>query len=141
MNLPRKGLAFAAVAMAAFTAAAPAMAQPGGYYDRSDRNEQQERRNHRGWNNGVAYGPDRARQAEARIEAGLRNGRLTSREAYRLRDDLRETVRVEMRLRRDGLSWRERQALDLRWDRLMAEIREESRDRQYGQGYGYGYRR
>jgi hypothetical protein len=42
-------------------------------------------------------------------------------------------------LRRDGLPWRERKRLDHHWDDLMAEIRDQSRDRQYG--YGYGWRR
>lgn len=142
MTLTRKTFAAAAFALAAFTVTAPASAQPGGYdhhYDQRD-NQRDERQGR--WSDNRLnheYGPDRARQAAYKIDAGLRSGRLTSREAWRLRDDLRDLARLEIGLRRDGLTWRERERLDDRWDDLMAEIRQQSRDQRYG--YGYGWRR
>lgn len=142
MTLTHKTLAAVAVALSAITVAAPAMAQPGGYYDRYERHD---RHAHGGWSNGVGYGRDRVRHAEHRIEVGLRSGRLTGREASRLRNELIETIQFEIDLRRGGLSWREAERVDRRWDNLMAEIRDQSRDRQWRDdrdyGYGYGWRR
>jgi hypothetical protein len=138
MTLTRKIFAAAVVALAAFTFTAPALAQPGGYdHSYEQRDERQGRWGDTRMNH--EHGPDRARQAVLRIDAGLRSGRLTSREAWRLRDDLGDLARLEIRLRRDGLPGRDRKRLDHHWDDLMAEIRDQSRDRQYG--YGYGWRR
>lgn len=81
----------------------------------------------------------RQMQLDRRIDRGLRDGSLNRREAWRLRDEMRELVRLENRYRYDGLSRGERIDLDRRYDRLAMQIRMERHDDQYG--YGYGYRR
>lgn len=85
------------------------------------------------WDNGRG---DRAERLDRRIDMGLRNGSLDRREAWRLREDLRETTRLEYRYGRDGLSRWERADLDRRFDRISAQIRYERHDRDYGYGYG-----
>lgn len=75
-------------------------------------------------------------QLDRRIEAGYRSGRLTPREATRLRAEFNALEKLEARYRVNGLSGRERADLDQRFDRLAANLREEARD---GQRYGYGY--
>ena len=115
-------LSIAAVsAIAAATAPAAAMAQT---YRHDDRG---------GW------GGDRVERLERRIDMGLRNGSLNRREAWRLRDDLRETARLQYRYGRDGLSRWERADLDRRFDRISTQIRYERHDRDYGSGYGPRY--
>jgi hypothetical protein len=83
----------------------------------------------------------RQAQLDRRIDQGLRRGELTRREAMRLRNEFHQIARMEARYRADGLSPRERADLDRRFDRLAAQIRWERSDRQYGSGYGDGYRR
>jgi len=122
-------LSIAAVSAVA-AAAAPVAALAQSYdrpYDRS-----YDRHDDRGWNGGG----DRAERLDRRIEMGLRNGDLTRNEAWRLKGDLRETARLEMRYGRDGLSRWERADLDRRFDRISAQIRYERHDRDYGYGYG-----
>lgn len=122
------------LSMAAVTAligaSAPAMAQPYG----GDR--------HRG---GYDQGYDRndGRQLEWRIERALQRHQISYREAQRLRSDLRATQRLEWRYRRnDGrLSGWERADLDRRYDRIGIQLRIDRHDRDYGHGYGGGYRR
>lgn len=77
-----------------------------------------------------------ARQArlDRRIERGLRNGRLTPREAASLRAEYRSIARLEARYRASGgLSSWERADLDRRFDALAARIRWERND--YARGY------
>ncbi|MGE0663010.1 MAG: hypothetical protein AB7H66_00385 [Hyphomonadaceae bacterium] len=72
---------------------------------------------------------ERQARLDARIDAGVRNGSLTRREAARLRDEFYELVRLERRYRASyGLSYAERRDLDMRFDRLSAQIRYERRD-------------
>lgn len=78
-----------------------------------------------------------------RIDRGFASGRLTSREAERLSwrlSDLRQRARYYWRT--DGISWREQQDLDLRFERLREEVRYQMRDddrrfddRRYDDGY------
>lgn len=82
----------------------------------------------------------RQAQLDKRIEAGYRSGRLTPREATRLRAEYNDLARLEARYRVNGLTGRERANLDARFDRLAAQIRYEARDGQR-MGYGYGYER
>jgi hypothetical protein len=119
-------LSIAAVSAVA-AAAAPVAALAQSYdrpYDRHD--------DRGGWNGGG----DRVERLDRRIEIGLRDGSLDRREAWRLKGDLRETARLEMRYGRDGLSRWERADLDRRFDRISAQIRYERHDRDYGYGYG-----
>ena len=69
---------------------------------------------------------------EQRIERGIRSGQLSRREAMQLRTQYREIARLEDRYRRsDGLSGRERQDLNRRFDALSARIRVDRQDRRH----------
>lgn len=119
-----------ALALAAASVAVPAAAQSYGYgYDRGDRYERDHRdrydRDSRGWQP-IAQ---RKYQLDRRIDVGLRNGQLSRREATRLRYELDRLVQLEFRYQRGGLSLRERQELDRRYDQLARQIRFERRDR------------
>ena len=143
--------AFAAVA-AVTAAAAPAAAQTYG----RDRDRYEQDRYEQGRNEQDSYGQDRAYDARGdhrgrgyggqninqrqerlswRIERGVRNGSLTSREAYRLREQSRQIAYLEARYRQNGISTWERADLDRRFDRLEYLVRSERRDRDYGSGY------
>ncbi|WP_421933402.1 hypothetical protein [Phenylobacterium sp.] len=100
-------------------------------YERNDRD---------GWNHGGAWVNINQRQAnlDRRIDRGVRTGRITRAEAYRLRADFAALARLESRYRAGGLSNWERADLDRRFDTLSARIRVEAND--YDR-YGYGYRR
>ena len=76
-----------------------------------------------------------ARQArlDRRIEQGLRDGRLTPREAASLRAEYRSIARLEARYRSNGLSAWERNDLDRRFDAPAAHIRWDRND--YARGY------
>ena len=76
----------------------------------------------------------RQRQLDARIDAGIRSGRINRNEAYTLRAEFNEIARIEARYRRNGLSNNERRDLDRRFDRLSALItaRMNDRDRRWG---------
>ncbi len=68
---------------------------------------------------------------DARIDAGVRSGDLTRSEATRLRGEFNDLARLEARYRSShGLSPAERRDLDMRFDRLSAQIRFERNDRQ-----------
>jgi hypothetical protein len=64
-----------------------------------------------------------------RIEAGVRNGSITSVEARRLRDDFDAIARLEATYRQGGLSIVERADLDRRFNALSARINAVRRDR------------
>jgi hypothetical protein len=67
---------------------------------------------------------------DQRIDVGVRNGSLTRAEAVRLRSEFRDLSRLEARYRSsNGLSVSERRDLDMRFDRLSAQIRYERNDR------------
>lgn len=89
-------------------------------YDRYDRG-----RYDRGW---VSINA-RERMIENRIYAGMRSGRLSEREAGRIRAEFGDIVRLEARYRRNGLNGWERADLNRRFDRLNALITAEARDR------------
>jgi hypothetical protein len=77
----------------------------------------------------------RQRSLDARIDAGVRNGSLSRREAYRLRAEFNELAALEARYRRtNGLSTWERSDLDRRFDRLSYQIQVERRDRDNRRG-------
>lgn len=65
-----------------------------------------------------------------RINAGIRNGALTRAEATRLRNEFYALNRLEQRYRIGGLSLRERQDLNRRFDALSRRIRTQKHDRQ-----------
>lgn len=65
-----------------------------------------------------------------RIDRGVRNGSLTRNEAQRLRTEFRGLERLEYRYRANGLSVRERNDLNRRYDVLSQRVRYERRDRQ-----------
>lgn len=70
----------------------------------------------------------RQRQLDARIDAGVRDGSLSRREAGRLRAEFNDIAALEARYRRNGLDARERADLDRRFDRLSAQVYAERRD-------------
>ncbi|MBX9746802.1 MAG: hypothetical protein K2X34_07865 [Hyphomonadaceae bacterium] len=70
----------------------------------------------------------RQRQLDARIDAGIREGSLSRREAQQLRADFQDIVFLEARYRRNGLDMGERRDLDRRMDRLSAEIQASRND-------------
>jgi hypothetical protein len=70
----------------------------------------------------------RQRQLDARIDAGVRDGSLSRREAIRLRQEFSLILDLEARYRRGGLSRWERADLDRRFDRLSYLIQAERRD-------------
>jgi len=75
--------------------------------------------------------PVSSRQAnlDRRIDQGIRNRSLTRAEATRLRNDLRQIVRLEGRYRSNGFSVQERRDLDRRFDALSARVRYDRNDR------------
>lgn len=109
-------------------------------YDRNDdqaRNDRGDRWND--WRNpegGWMSINQRQAQLDRRIDQGMRSGKITRREAYRLRSEFQAIARLETRYRVNGLSTWERADLDRRFDTLAARIRWERRD---GDRYGYGY--
>ena len=120
-------LSLAAVASFA-AAAAPAAAQPYGY-DRYDGYSRADRDGFRGDRNPLE-------RIERRIDRAEMNGRLTRREADRLRADARGLEQLSWRYRRDGrLTEWERNDLDRRFAQLEARLRSERNDRDYGYGY------
>jgi len=136
MNTAKKTLfATLAIATAAAAIAAPAAAQSYDH-DRRDHGQYEQAGRHEGrWDNG---GNINARQAQIaqRIEWGVRRGTLDQREAYRLRSESRDIARLEAQFRYDGLTRVERARLDSRLDRLELRVARETRDRDYGSGYG-----
>jgi hypothetical protein len=73
----------------------------------------------------------RQRQLDARIDAGVRGGGLTAREAANLRAEFQAIARQEAQYRASGrgLTRSERADLDQRFDRLSARIQDDRSDR------------
>ena len=67
-------------------------------------------------------------QLQRLVDRGLRNGWLSRREARYVQTEMHALVRLEYRYQAGGLSWRERQDLQSRYDRLTAMTREHRRD-------------
>ena len=108
----------AAAAFGAFAIAAPALAQPAAWQNINQRQA----------------------QLDQRIDAGVRNGRLTRDEAARLRSEFRMIADLERNYRADGLTARERADLDRRFDLLSARIQYERADNQDRRGPGWNNR-
>jgi hypothetical protein len=90
---------------------------------RYERNDRQDRGN--GWT------PinQRQRMLDARIDAGVRDGSLSRREAVRLRGEFNQLALRETNYRAGGRFTREERAdLDRRFDRLSAQIQAERND-------------
>lgn len=113
-----------ALALAAATVAVPAAASASAATTTQYRGGGYEQ-NYRNWQP-IAQ---RKHQLDRRIDVGQRNGQLSRREASRLRNELNQLVRLEYSYQRGGLSYRERQELEARYDRLSRQVREERRDR------------
>jgi hypothetical protein len=90
-------------------------------YERRDNDDRGDGR----WQNVNAH----QRELENRIRAGIRSGRLSEREAGRLRAEFGDIVRLEARYRYNGLSRWERADLSRRLDRLDTLLTAELRDR------------
>ncbi|WP_405041462.1 hypothetical protein [Phenylobacterium sp.] len=110
-------------------------------YDRNDSQDRGDRGDR--WDNWNAPNGgwmsinQRQERLDRRIDQGVRSGKLTRREAMRLRTDFQVIARLENRYRANGLSAWERSDLDRRFDTLSTRIRWERNDRdQYGDGYG-----
>jgi len=71
---------------------------------------------------------------DARIDAGVRSGRLNQSEARQLRAEFRQIANLEAQYRRNGLTQNERRDLDRRFDRLSANLQAELNDRGRGRG-------
>lgn len=84
----------------------------------------------RGWQNVNAH----QRQLDRRIEAGMRSGHISQREARRLHAQFDDIVRAEARYRSNGLNRWERTDLSRRLDRLNAMVTAEMRDRDNRRG-------
>jgi len=110
-----------ALVLAAASVAVPAAAQSYNGHDRGGPRYEQ--------NNRWQPIAQRKHNLDQRIEVGQRNGQLSRREATRLRTELNQLVRLEYSYQRGGLSLRERQELDRRYDRLSNQVRAERRDR------------
>jgi hypothetical protein len=89
------------------------------------RYERRDRQDDRGW---ISIN-QRQRQLDARIDAGVRDGSLSRREARRLRAEFYDIAALEARYRRDGLNRQERADLDRRFGRLSAEVYAQRHDR------------
>lgn len=130
-----KKLLAAAAAVSMLAVAAPASAQWYGDRDRDyryDRDYRQDRddrydrdRYDRYYHDLDAY----QRQIERRLYAGERSGRLSYREAGRLRAEFGHIVHLEARYRRNGLARWEYADLMRRLDRLDTLMTAELRDR------------
>ena len=85
----------------------------------------------------------RQRRQQTRIYQGVRRGRLTRAELYRLQRQQYRISRTESRYRRsgNGLSWRERYYLQRRLNRSSRSIYRQKRDRQNYRSYRYYPRR
>jgi hypothetical protein len=114
-----KKLLAAAAAVSMLAVAAPASAQ---YRDRDDRYDRDRGRYDFNIN-------AEQRRLDQRLYAGQRSGRISYREAGRLRAEFGQIVRLESRYRRDGLSRWERADLSRRLDRLNVLVTAEMRDR------------
>lgn len=66
---------------------------------------------------------ERKLRLDARIDAGVRSGQLTSAEATALRDDFDDIAAIEANYRVDGLSPSERADLNRRFDELSDRVR------------------
>jgi len=131
------------LAIAAASVAVPAAAQNYDRYDRYERNDRDGRYDRDRYDRGDRYDRDdryenrghwqsisqRKYQLDRRIEAGLRNGSLSRREASRLQVQLNSLIRLERSYMRGGLTRWERNDLDRRYDRLAVQVRMERRDR------------
>jgi hypothetical protein len=84
--------------------------------------------------NQTAWANINQRQAnlDARIDAGVRDRSLTTREAASLRSDFQALARLEASYRRNGLTNAERADLDRRFDALSARIKSDRADNQTG---------
>ncbi|MES2897143.1 MAG: hypothetical protein V4759_13990 [Pseudomonadota bacterium] len=107
---------------------------------RWDNNDDNGRWDNNNWRDGQGRWMNinqRQAQLDRRIDQGVRSGKITRREAYRLRTDFQAIARLEARYRVNGLSAWERTDLDRRFDTLAARIRwERQDDERYRDGYG-----
>jgi hypothetical protein len=139
-----KKLLAAAVAVSMLAVAAPASAQyrDNDRYDRSDRNDRDGRydrdRDRNDWDENnvrsIRFIDARQNQLERRIYQGMRNGRLSEREAGRLRAAFGQIAGLEQRYRRGGFSRWEIRDLSYRLDRLDTLVTAEVSDRNNHRG-------
>lgn len=153
----------AAAAVAALAAAAPASADPPRYEQRQPHQDQrgvdprgydQRGYDRRGYDQGYGSGNDHRggqryderrfsredlARLQQRIDWGVHSGRLDRYEARRLNWQLAELRdRARYYWRTDGISWRERRDLEVRFDQLRYEVRRHIRsDDHRGGGYRY----
>jgi len=121
-----KKLLAVAAAVSMLAVAAPASAQ---YRDRDDYRYDRDR-DYRDYDRYQRFNINaEQRRLEQRIYAGQRSGRLSYREAGRLRAEFGHIVHLEQRYRRGGLSRWERADLSRRLDRLDTLLTAEMRDR------------
>ena len=111
-----------ALALLAASVAVPAAAQSYGQGPARGHGYEQNQRG--GWQQ-IAQ---RKYNLDQRINQGERNRSLSRREATRLRGELNALVSLERSYQRGGLSARERNDLDRRYDRLALQVRAERRD-------------
>lgn len=127
--IPALALAAASVAVPAaaqvranvYVGAQPAYGYGSGYgYDN--------RYDQRGYNRDWRPIQQRLANIDRRIDQGVRNGRLSRREAQSLQAELNYVARLQRSYQSGGLSARERRDIDLRLDRVEQRLRYERRD-------------
>jgi len=120
------------VAAVALAVSAVAMAAPASAAPRQDYAYNQPRPDYRGDYRGErrdSFTRDDLARMDARIDRGFRSGRLTRQEARYLSGELGELrQRARYYWQTNGMSWRERQDLDMRYHRLQERIGRQLRD-------------
>jgi hypothetical protein len=77
------------------------------------------------WNNNINMSQS---QLQARVNMGIRTGALSRREANNLQIKLNRFADIERSMRRNGLSFRERNALSAQLSKLSREINRQLMD-------------
>jgi hypothetical protein len=127
-----KKLLTAMTAVSALTVAAPALAQTG--YGNGNGNYNNGYGN--GYNpnaNGAVGIDNRLARLEARIQAGVQSGDIDQREAWRLRQQLRDITRLDRQYGRDGYTQQERADMQMRLRSFRDQLSAAD-----GRGYGNG---
>ncbi|MBL8555051.1 MAG: hypothetical protein JNL41_12285 [Phenylobacterium sp.] len=129
-----KKIALIALAAASLGAvAAPAAAQDyrhDGYRHDSGRHDRSAWDYRHDWERGFNINAMQ-NQLDARIDRGIRNGRLTRQEAGMMRSQFRDIARLEATYRRNGLTRYERNELERRLVAFETRLDRQLRDGQY----------
>jgi hypothetical protein len=131
-----KTILLAMSAVSAIAAAAPAAAQYAKPY--AERYQGQYQNQYYGQATANGNFDARINQLQARLDAGVQQGAINSRDAWSLRRELRDITRLEAQYGTDGLDMRERAYLQQRLSAVGQQI--QVADRGAGDRYGRGER-